>query len=64
MARLGSVGDRLIVMAFVELEPAELQQHQPRVVALDDLNQIVERIDYPPVALACEPEALSVFDSN
>ena len=49
MARLGTVGDRVIVMAFAELEPDELQGHQPRVVALDHQNQIVERIDYPPI---------------
>ena len=30
MARLGSVGDRLIVMAFAEVEPEELESHQPR----------------------------------
>ena len=35
MARLGAVGDRLIVMAFAELEADEVEGHQPRVVALD-----------------------------
>ena len=33
MARLGAVGDRLIVMAFALLEPAEVADHTPRVVA-------------------------------
>jgi aspartate 1-decarboxylase len=54
MARLGSVGDRLIVMAFAELEADEAIGHQPRVVALDQENRIVERLDYPPVAQPCE----------
>ena len=54
MARLGSVGDRLIVMAFAELEADEIEGHQPRVVALDQENRIVERLDYPPVAQPCE----------
>ena len=54
MARLGSVGDRLIVMAFAELEADEVEGHQPRVVALDQENRIVERLDYPPVAPPCE----------
>jgi len=49
MARLGAVGDRVIVMAFAELAPAELDGHRPRVVALDDRNRIVEHIDYPPI---------------
>ena len=46
MARLGAVGDRLIVMAFALLEPGELAGHRPRVVALDGRNQIVEHLDY------------------
>ena len=59
MARLGSVGDRVIVMAFAEIEPEELEAHQPRVVVLDQQNQVVERIEYPPIAQACEPGFLS-----
>ena len=50
MARLGAVGDRLIVMAFAMLEPAEVEGHRPRVVALDGRNRIVERIEYEPVS--------------
>jgi len=64
MARLGSVGDRVIVMAFAELEAGEVEGHQPRVVVLDQQNQIVERIDYPPIAQACEPGFFSVADSH
>src|SRR6266436_8005087 len=29
MARLGAVGDRIIVMAFVDLDPREIDGHQP-----------------------------------
>lgn len=49
MARLGAVGDRLIVMAFALLEPSEIEGHRPRVVALGSRNQIVERLDYVPL---------------
>ena len=49
MARIGAVGDRVIVMAFADFTPAELEGHQPKVVVLDPRNQIVERIDYPPL---------------
>jgi aspartate 1-decarboxylase len=49
MARLGAVGDRIIVMAFAELSPEELEGHEPRVVALDQENRIVEEIAYPPI---------------
>src|SRR5947209_13239860 len=41
MARIGAVGDRLIVMAFALLEPSEVERHTPRVVALDERNRIV-----------------------
>ena len=49
MARLGAVGDRVIVMAFADLSPEELNGHIPKVVALDSLNRITERIEYPPI---------------
>ena len=48
MARIGAVGDRVIVMAFAEFSPEELEGHRPRVVALDAKNRIVETIEYPP----------------
>lgn len=49
MARIGGVGDRLIVMAFAFLNADEVEGHRPSVVALDTRNQIVERLDYVPV---------------
>ncbi len=49
MARIGAVGDKVIVMVFAEFSPEELEGHQPRVVALDARNRIVETIDYPPL---------------
>ena len=54
MARLGAVGDRVIVMAFAQVDAAEVDDHRPRVVALDSKNRIVERIEYPPVGRAAE----------
>ena len=51
MARLGAVGDRLIVMAFAQMDPAEAADHRPKVVALDSRNHVVERLDYVPVGL-------------
>jgi aspartate 1-decarboxylase len=49
MARIGAVGDRIIVMAFAQLEPGEVRGHRPQVVALDAHNRLVERIAYPPI---------------
>lgn len=37
-AHKGSVGDRLIVMAFGQFTPEEAVLHQPRVVFLDEKN--------------------------
>ena len=64
MARLGAVGDRVIVMAFAELEADEVEGHQPRVVALDGRNRIMERIDYPPISQACEPGVFSLANPS
>lgn len=50
MARLGTRGDRIIVMAFADLEPHELAGHRPSVVALDERNRIAERLDYEPMS--------------
>lgn len=49
MARIGGRGDRIIVMAFAELETEEIPGHKPRVVALDERNRIVEILDYVPL---------------
>ncbi len=50
MARLGAVGDRLIVMAYALLEPSEVAEHSPKVVALDAQNRIVSHLDYAALA--------------
>lgn len=52
MARLGAVGDRVIVMAFAMLDASEVEVHQPKVVALDAKNRIAQRIEYPPLGEA------------
>jgi aspartate 1-decarboxylase len=54
MARLGAPGDKLIVMAFADLTPEELDGHQPKVVALDSRNRITEYVKYPPLRVAVE----------
>lgn len=54
MARIGAVGDRVIVMSFAQLDAAEVDSHRPSVVALDCKNRIVERIDYPALGEACD----------
>lgn len=39
-ARLAAPGDEVIVIAYVELTPAEARQHHPRVVHVDGNNDV------------------------
>jgi aspartate 1-decarboxylase len=41
-ARLAMTGDRVIVAGFGHYDPAELKTHKPRVVVLDERNQVIE----------------------
>lgn len=37
-ARLTSVGDRIIVMAFAQMTQEEAQAHKPKIVVVDKAN--------------------------
>lgn len=41
-ARLASPGDQVIVIAYAELTPNEAQQHHPRVVLVDEDNNVTK----------------------
>ena len=41
-AHLGKPGDRLIIMAFVQMETFEARTHEPKVAVLDAGNHIIE----------------------
>jgi aspartate 1-decarboxylase len=41
-ARLGAKGDKLIIMTYAQFDEVEIQKHQPRVVIVDDRNQITQ----------------------
>ncbi|MDY7020862.1 MAG: aspartate 1-decarboxylase [Cyanobacteriota bacterium] len=41
-ARLGMAGDRIIIMSFAQLTPDEIPSHRPKIVFVDEKNQIVE----------------------
>jgi aspartate 1-decarboxylase len=49
-ARLVQQGDRVIVVSYGVYSPAELEQHAPRVVHVDEHNAIVA-VDHDPSAL-------------
>ncbi len=42
-ARLGEVGDRLILISYAHYEEAEVAGHEPRVVFLDEQNRVARR---------------------
>lgn len=41
-ARLAQVGDRIIVVAYAEMDAAEAERHVPDVVVLDETNTPIE----------------------
>lgn len=42
-ARLGHVGDRVIIFSFATYTEAEARTHTPRIVQVDDNNRVVRR---------------------
>ena len=42
-ARLGHVGDRVIIFSFATYTEAEARTHAPRIVQVDDNNRVVRR---------------------
>jgi len=51
-ARKASVGDRVIICSYVDLEDQELQTHKPKLVYLDAGNNIVRTSKAVPVQVA------------
>jgi aspartate 1-decarboxylase len=50
-ARLGVKGDKLIIMTYAQFDRVEAEHHQPKVVLVDDRNQIAEVKSYIPTGL-------------
>ncbi len=42
-ARLGEVGDVLIVLAFAQIDEEEAKRFHPKIIVLDQNNQVVKR---------------------
>jgi aspartate 1-decarboxylase len=42
-ARLAEVDDRIIIMAYCELEPHEIPDHKPKIIVLDEENNIINK---------------------
>lgn len=45
-ARCVEVGDKVIIMAYVDLTSAEVPTHRPTVLFVDDRNRIVRKAHY------------------
>ncbi len=43
-ARLGVVGDRVIIMTYCDLHPEEVAAHKPKIVVLDEQNNFKKEI--------------------
>jgi aspartate 1-decarboxylase len=41
-ARLGAKGDKLIIMTYGQFDEIELKKHHPRVVLVNEYNQVTE----------------------
>ena len=39
-ARLGEVGDKVIIISYADMSPEEYSEYEPNVILLDDNNQI------------------------
>ncbi len=45
-ARCVSTGDKIIIMAYAQLNPEELTEYHPNVVFVDDENRVVRKTTY------------------
>ncbi|MCD8143745.1 MAG: aspartate 1-decarboxylase [Oscillospiraceae bacterium] len=45
-ARCVSTGDKIIIMAYAQLNPEELTEYHPNVVFVDDQNRVVRKTTY------------------
>jgi aspartate 1-decarboxylase len=43
VAHLGKPGDRLTIMSFGQFDPAEAGTHQPKVIILDQKNEVLRQ---------------------
>ncbi len=56
-SHLASVGDRVIIMHYAQLNEEEYEAHRPRVLIMNDDNTIQESLTYEPspTPVACIP---------
>lgn len=45
-ARMVQTGDHIIIMSYCDMEPSEVKEHKPKVVFVDEKNQIKRVTNY------------------
>ena len=45
-ARMVSTGDKVIIMSYAQMQPEEIKENPPKVVFVDDKNQITSVTRY------------------
>lgn len=45
-AHMVSIGDKVIIMSYAQMEPEEIKENQPKVVFVDDDNKITRVTNY------------------
>ena len=53
-ARCVKVGDKVIIMAYAAMTPAEAQHHTPAVLFVDEENRLVRKASYEKHGLLCD----------
>jgi aspartate 1-decarboxylase len=63
-ARLAAPGDQVIVIAYADLTPQEAQGHHPRVVLVDDDNNVeeIQTLDVSPGSTDITPDDMDMDD--
>lgn len=49
-AHLVSAGDKVIIMAFADLEPSEVKDHQPKIVVVNEENKPMTQNDFSEIS--------------
>lgn len=55
-AKCVEVGDKVIIMAYANMQPQEAASHHPTVLFVDDDNHIVRKANYEKHGLLCDQQ--------
>ena len=55
-AKCVNVGDKVIIMAYADMNPEEAKQHKPTVLFVNEENEIVRKANYEKHGLLCNQE--------